>query len=440
MKKLLFACASLMLISSAMAADGADVKINGEIRARFSGQENLGFTKNSWDNRTEQRTKLGFTFTKSEDLTAQVTLLARGEWGNADTNSENISGELENDGQASVVVYEAWAFWKAMDNVSIKLGRGALDLADGTIVSKNDYEQNPYSFEGIAAMYFHELVNLSIFGVKGMNDDEAVSATVTNDADVNFYAAAADFKVAPEYLKTFNIMALQSKATGIGADLNDDGDFADAGETGIKDDKLRLSLTLAGDTNGIDYRGTYAMYTGERNIAGTKADHKASMYDLEVGYTMKDIMNLRVAALYHVDSGDSDLTAGDVETYDPFFYNKHDNAGRMDLIGWGNSTYIKLGVSLEPMEMLTAGIDYYMFQKTEKADNVYGTDGSGLGSEYTTSATEDDVGSEIDLWVKKVLSNGAEIRAHYGMFQAGDTFGANKEDVSEMEVSATFRF
>lgn len=423
MKKLLFACASLMLISSAMAADGADVKINGEIRARFSGQENAGFAEKSWDNETEQRTWIGFTFTKSEDLTARVTLVAAGTWGNeGDTNT---SGELANDADKGVVVYEAWAFWKAMDNFSIKLGRGALDLADGSVVSKNDYEQLPYSFEGVVGLYFHEMVNLSVFAVKGMNDNDT-----GDDADVNFYALAADFKVAPEFLKTFNVMALQSKATGINAIAADDSD-----------EKLRLSLTLAGDTNGVDYRGTYAMYSGEFTTSGTATDHKASMMDLEVGYTLKDVMNLRVAALYHTDSGDDNAATGDIETYDPFFYNKHDNAGKMDIVGWGNSTYIKLGASLEPMEMLTVGLDYYMFSKTEAADDVYGTDGSGLGTAIAgDSATDDDVGSEIDLWVKKVLSNGAEVHAHYGMFQVGDTFGATAKDVSEMEVGATFRF
>lgn len=425
MKKLLFACASLMLISSAMAADGADVKINGEIRARFSGAENKSspagaFTQNSWDNKTEQRTKIGFTFTKSEDLTAQVTLLARGTWGQEGTT--NNSGELENDTEAAVVVYEAWAFWKAMDNFSVKLGRGALDLADGSVVSKNDYEQNPYSFEGAAGMYFHEMMNLSVFAVKGMNDE-----TTTNSADVNFYAIAADFKVAPEYLKTFNVMALQSKATGIG------------GFAGAKDEKLRLSLTLAGATNAVDYRGTYATYSGETVSGATTTDSKASMMDLEVGYTMKDMMNLRIAALYHSDSGDSNTASGDNETYDPFFYEKHDNAGMMDLIGWGNSTYIKLGVALEPAEMVTAGLDYYMFSKTEENDGVYGTDGSGLGTAYATGA-DDDVGSEIDLWVKKTLSNGTQTWARYGMFKAGDAFGASPEDVNDFQIGATFKF
>ncbi len=417
MKKLLFVAAGLMIMSSAMAQSGADVKINGELRARFTGQENTPTGENSWDNETSQRTKIGFNFTKSEDLMAHVTLLAAGTWGNEGTT--NTSGQLTSDTDANVIVYEAFAFWKAMDNFSVRLGRGVLELADGSVVAKNDYMNKPYSFEGALGTYYHEMMDLNVFAVKGMND-----TTTTNSADVNFYGVSVNLKVAPEYLKMFNIHALQSKATGIG------------GFTGAKDERLRLGLTLAGDMSGIDYRGTYAMQKGETVVTGTTTDSKASMYDLEVGYTLKDVMGLRVSGIYHNDTGDS--TGGDDETYDSFYYDSHKNAGLMDIVGWGNLNYIKLGVAVEPAEMLTAGLDYYMFKKSEKADDIYGA-GNGVIA-LAGASTDDDIGSEIDLWAKKTLSNGAEIVARYGMFQAGDAWGTGKEDVSQYSVEATFRF
>ncbi|MES2768847.1 MAG: alginate export family protein [Bdellovibrionota bacterium] len=427
MKKLLFAFASLALISNAVAQEGADMKWNAEMRFRFTNTENEGFDKSANDNETQQRTKIGATMTKGEDLTATVTLLNASTWGNA--GAGNTSGELISNGSDSeIYVYEAFAFWKAMDNFALKIGRGALDLADGSVIAKNDWEQTPWSFEGAYGAYFTEWANIGLFGVKGMNDESG--ATVGgNTADINFYGLSVDVKNLPEWLKMVNIHALQSKATGVGGTLG-------------FDEKLRLGLTVKGDSSAVDYRLSYAMYDGETSVGGT-ADHEASMLDAEVGFSMPDVMNMRISALYHMDSGSS-ATATKNETYDAFFYERHANAGLMDIIGWGNSTYIKVGVALEPMEMTKVGLDYYMFTKTEKDDSVYNysaTSGTGnLTAIAGTAGTDDDVGSEIDVWATKMLSNGAELNARLGFFQAGDAFGTSPEDITQASLGATFRF
>lgn len=415
MKKLLFAFASLALISNAVAQDGADMKWNAEMRFRFNGVENAGMAEKSWDNETRQRTKLGVTMTKGEDLTATVTLLAASTWGNS--GNGNTSGDFtEATAESNVYVYEAFAFWKAMDNFALKIGRGALDLADGSVVAKNDYEQTPWAFEGVYGVYFTEFANIGVFGVKGMNDDS------TNDADINFYGASFDFKNLPEWLKMANFHLLQSKANGLAG-------------TGVADEKLRLGLTLKGDTSGVDYRATYAMYSGEQTSGATTTDNEASMIDAEVGYTLPDMMNMRIHALYHTDTGED--SGSDNTRYDAFFYEQHANAGLMDILDWGNLTYIKLGVALEPAEMTKVGIDYYMFTATEKADTTVGTTNAGT---VTTGGTDDELGSEIDIWATKTLSNGVDLNARIGMFQAGDAFGANPEDVTDFSLGATFRF
>src|SRR5690606_20659827 len=126
----------------------------------------------------------------------------------------------------------------------IKAGRGALDLADGTVVAKNDWEQLPYTFEGVYGAYFTEWANIGLFGVKGMTDGGSDVAP-----DVNFYGVSFDFKNLPEWLKMANLHVLQSKAT--------------ATVTNDKESVLRYGITLKGDSSGIDYRVTYAGQTGE---------------------------------------------------------------------------------------------------------------------------------------------------------------------------------
>jgi len=304
--------------------------------------------------------------------------------------------------------------------------------ADGSVVSKNDWEQTPWAFEGAYGVYFTEFANIGVFGVKGMNDDIGDDATTIaddNTADVNFYGLSVDLKNLPEWLKMVNIHALQSKATGI------DGTLLGLGAD-LQDEKLRLGLTVKGDTSGFDYRATYAMYSGELTDGATTTDNDASMIDAELGYTMADMMNMRVHALYHTDSGQD--SSSDNTRYDAFFYEQHANAGLMDVVGWGNLTYIKVGVALEPVEMTKVGVDYYMFTKTEKTDAIVGTSNAGLLT--NTGTTDDDLGSEIDVWATRALSNGAELNARIGMFQAGDAFGANAEDITDFSLGATFRF
>jgi hypothetical protein len=438
MKKILFAFASLALIQSAAAQDGADIKWNAEMRFRFTDTENTPVAKSAYDNETVQRTKIGATFTKGEDLTATVTLLNAATWGNAGTT--NTSGSLTSDTLESVTfVYEAFAFWKAMDNFALKIGRGALDLADGSVVSKNDWQQTPYAFEGASGVYFTDWANINIFGVKGMNDGidagpDGILGTaddVANTADVNFYGASLDFKNLPEAIKMLNFHIMESKATGI--------DGAPFLGPEVKDSKMRMGVTVKGDISAFDYRATYAMYTGEREDAGVTVDNKASMLDAEVGFALPDMMNMRLNVGYHTDSGDDDLATGDVKSYDPFFYEKHANAGLMDVVGWGNSTYIKAGVALEPMEMTKVGVDYYMFTKTEKNDFIYNdAHTNALGG--ITNTADDDVGSEIDVWATKALSNGAELNGRIGMFNAGKAWGTTNEDVTDFSLGATFHF
>jgi hypothetical protein len=427
MKKLLFAFASLALISSAHATDGADIKWNAEMRFRFDGVENAGFVTKSYDNQTVQRTKLGATLTKGEDLTATVSLLQASTWGN--NGDTNTSGDFTTDTTESLPwVSEAFVFWKAMDNFAVKVGRGAMDLADGSVVAKNDWLQHPWAFEGALGVYFTEWANVNAFAIKGMND------SATGTADVNFYGVSLDFKNLPEVIKMANLHILQSKATGI------DASAAIPTATNVKDSKTRVGVTVKGDAGAIDYRATYAMYSGEleSNVGAVgKLDNKASMLDAEVGFGLPDVMAMRISALYHMDSGDGNATDKKLERYDAFFYEQHANAGLMDILNWGNLTYLKAGIALEPMEMTKVGVDYYMFTKSEKADTTVGTANAGV---QTTLATKDDLGSEIDIWATKALSNGAELNARIGMFSAGDAFGTTAKDVTDFSLGATFHF
>src|SRR5690606_19755089 len=82
-------------------------------------------------------------------------------------------------------------------------GRGALELADGTVVSKNEFEQVPKSFEGVAGMFDFEFGKLSLIGVKGL--DTQAAGLSSKDAEANFYGLTFELKNLPEFLKLAHV-------------------------------------------------------------------------------------------------------------------------------------------------------------------------------------------------------------------------------------------
>jgi hypothetical protein len=193
---------------------------------------------------------------------------------------------------------------------------------------------------------------------------------------------------------------------------------------------------------GIDYKLDYAMYSGDSIAHGTttKTDIDASMWDATVGYSMPAMMNFHVWLGMHSDSG---TKSGETKhkTYNPFHYDAHENAGQMDILGWGNLTYQRVGVSINPTDDIGVNLEYLKFTKTEKTGDSYGNAGySDLATALTTTAGEDDLGNEIDLTVTKKYTNNFTTAASYRMFQAGDAFGSGADDASQIYLEGKLTF
>ena len=99
------------------------------------------------------------------------------------------------------------------------------------------------------------------------------------------------------------------------------------------------------------------------------------MFDLMVGYGLPETMGLKVSAGYHMDSGD-DTADGTQNQYQTLYYDKHNYAGLMDVLRWGNLSYWNINASMMPMEDIEVGLGYYMFSKTKSGGAT--TFGSGF--------------------------------------------------------------
>lgn len=437
MRKLL-AIVSVLALGQAANAE-SNFSTSAEYRTRVqndmntSAAKNGGVTQNEW----EHRLKVGLGYNLGEKLSLNTTLIHNSIWGQEGalgTTGATDMGGIRNgvgDDQNMLLVNEAYATWAISDSTSLRFGRGSFTVADGSVISENDWERNPYAFEGAMITHDMEFGRLSGFFVKFA--DFARGTNAIEDPEVNAYGLSLDIKAVPDAIKMLNLHAIKVNQDELDAS-------AMAGQ-----DIMRYGVTVGGETSGVDFNFTYAMVSGEhvseRATGGSAAnqDISSTMMDLKLGYTLEDVMGLRVGFDYHTDSGSSSATKD--ETYDSFYYQMHQNAGKMDIFRWGNLTYMGVNLSVKPMENTTVGVDYYIFSRTEKKDNTVNLGRNANGFAGVLVADEDDLGTEIDVWASHKYDNGLEIKARYSMFTAGDAYKGSAEDtysLAFLEAKATF--
>lgn len=411
MKRLVLMVATLGIATAAMAQD-ADIKNSGEFRLRYHNvMDKTGASGNSADNHAgfNQRFKWNITARKGENLQAMLSVLHGARWGyNTTDGTSSAAGTGTNapdtaDAQNLLLVNRAWGWWKSSDTLSFKFGRMGIEIADGAVFSENDWEANPTAHEGVMGMWDMDFAKVALFGVKNI-ELENNGAGAGTDPENNFYGVSLDLKNMPEAIKTANIHVVSFALNG--------------GATAADSTSMQhIGATVGGDVAGFLYKGTLGYQTGKVSAA-TSTDINAMMYDLMAGYGLPEMMGLKISAGYHMDTGDKAGTATKDEGYNPLFYDRHNYAGLMDVVGWGNLTYMNVNASIMPMETVEAGIGYYMFSNTEAGTAnanapFFGTD---------AGSTNKDLGSELDVYANKAYDNGLKIGARYSTFMVGKYF------------------
>ncbi len=448
MNKLLLVLTGLALAGNAFAADDTQLKFNGEIRARYHNQMNVNGMKGGGQptenqNKWEQRSLFGITANKGENFTGHLKFLNASTWGRDTTTGDLGTTDISRTGQDNtVVMLESWVWWKTNDMMSLRFGRGGMTIADGSVISTNDYEQVPRVFEGVMGSFDFGFAALNVFGVKaaelGTGAASAAGGGFVNayDRESNFSGLSFDFKNLPDALKMANVhVIMETQDVGAGASAS----------TANGKSNTRYGITLGGDTNNFDYKGTYAGVSGKNRAADPNNDVKvnASMMDFAVGYTLAEMMSMRFGLVYHMDSGDNDDDTKTLNTYDAFHYNKHDYAGKMDMVGWGNLTYVGGNFTMTPADRTNVGLEYLVF--TRSSDKSAATMTGGIAAPGTNSDKKD-IGSELDIWADHSYTDAFSMGARIGMFTPGEylmysgTTKTEKEGVTDFMVTGTYKF
>jgi hypothetical protein len=432
-----FAALTILSVSAAKAADDVEFKWSGEFRARYENdmhttgyKDYLGGDSYSGFN---HRFKLNMTARKGENTSATISLInadatsgTKG-WGtgNSATTGPNGAGVKDTNSTSNLLlVNRAWGWWKANDSLSFKFGRVGLEFADGSVFAENDWEQVPTSHDGVVGAWDMDFSKVTFFGIR--NTDGGIGY-YNNDAQTNTWGLVFDLKNMPAAIKTAEVYFLQ-----INTDEPNGVPTTTAPLTGVNNQ--RVGIAVGGDVSGFLYKADGAYVFGKNKVdtsatPGTEVDHtvSASMYDLMVGYSMPSAMGFKITANYHSDTGDKG-DADKTQQYDPLYYDRHNHAGLMDVLRWGNLNYWDAVASIMPMDDLEVGLGYYMFNRTETTGTT--NFGPGInGTTYGTSPalngtvvadTDKGLGSEIDLYANKAFDGGIKVGARLGAFMPGN--------------------
>ncbi|MES2965482.1 MAG: alginate export family protein [Bdellovibrionota bacterium] len=434
MKRIALLVGVLAMTAAANAQD-AEFKNGGEFRVRYENDVNrTGQEAGLQQANTHARMKWNVTARKGEKTQAFLSLIHNSQFGTgtggtngtmgAATNVDTTSGTATNQGN-SLVVSRAWGWWKASDSVALKVGRMGIEIADGAVFSEDDYFAYPITFEGLNAAFDSGFAAFNFWAVKTA---ENAPNNNNSDPETNRYILSADLKNMPEVVKMANVHLVQTNAD----------QTAGAGSANWQ----HLGFTFGGDAGAIMYKATGAFQMGQfAKTAAADQKINANMFDVMVGTAMPETMGLKVSLGYHMDSGnDGAATADKTELYQTLSYDSHNYAGLMDVVQWGNLSYLNLNASIMPAEDLETGIGFYMFSKTKENGGVT----AGPGYNGPAAGAKKDLGNEIDLFANKSYGNDMKIGARIGMFMPGaaikDATPGTDKTLTDFLVQASMGF
>jgi hypothetical protein len=438
MRRLLAFVALVSFLPTANAQDKgkAEFSPSAEFRARYNWAQNGDGTEHN-DSNVQDRMKFGANYKANEKLSAHATVLHAATFGQ-DVNTTAVGNTNTNAADNVLMVNEAYANWMFSDDLSFKFGRQTYQIADGSLIAVNDWEQDPTAFEGLVGNWEAEFGRFQLIAFK---QRELGVSTGAKDGEHNLYGLNFDLKTMPNWLKAVNVHVLKDNADAVAAATTDVHSATSL--NGL--DVVRYGVMGSFTFQMIDLKLNYEGTSGKVKTAGagnaiTSVDAKGTMMQAEVGAKFDGFMGSRVFVGYHQDSGAKSGKAGDA--YDNFFYEKHDNAGLMDLVNWGNLTYLTVGLTLKPGDNTDAGIMWHNFSRTEKGAGSTGD--SNVFANAGKDDTKDAIGNEIDVWGEHRYDGGLSTVLRVGYFTAGDYLknGAAKsnEDILQVMVEGKLTF
>ena len=422
-----------------------------------------------WDSRSpdyrviEQRTTLNVRADFTQDVSAFIEFDSFDAWGE-DFRSNYLTGiDARADTRDDVELYQGYI---EADNVfgapvRVRVGRQELVFGGGWLIGNNSAlpEFTGLSFDAVRATYTDDLFSVDAFWAKLVEIN-----ALEEDGDTDLYGVYAGYHgIENVTLDAFwfwlrDAEGLSDTASGFfGHWLGDRLGLNDYEATSLH----TVGVHAAGKLDGFDFTANAAYQFGDASLEGSlfkpyfygdnKADFDAWAGDADLGYTF-DIAwkpRVHVGAAYIGGEDNRGISFSDWikpwapwirpnasvsfnrlfsnTVYSPFF----DEMGELS-----NFWMVHGGVSAHPMESVEAGLDasYFGVLDTFDLPRFFRAGHTPVlfarGFSFMTKKSGDDLGWELDLWLKYHYSKDLTIEAGWSHLFTGD--GLAKGNFNDM--------
>ena len=465
------ALVAFMPVAHAQDKGKSDFTHSAEFRVRDTFEQNESGNSAqapAHHNGIDQRFKLGVGFKANEKFSVNGTFIQSAAWGQSGTEVlADRAGLTTGDQTNFLSVNEAYATWQMTEMFRMRFGRQNFSFGDGSVMSVNDWQRQPYAFDGVTANYELDFGRFQAFAFKyrdfmGPTGYSSGVTASTSDPQHDAFGLVFDLKTMPEWLKTVNAYVIQDKADGVSIPGGSIGSTGNTIQTNQGQNALRYGALVGGAFSIVDVKVGYNMVTGKNvdygSVAGVgqvvnpSRTINENMLQAEVGVNFPNLMMSRFYVSYHQDSGTSQGDLGHKSnTYDAYLYDRHSGSGMMELVGWGNLTDVAIGWTGKPTDATDVGLTYNMFSKTQSADGInagyYGTNlfaTNGTAVNCTGSNCHSAIGDEIDVWAEHRYDTGLSMMARVGYFMPGsqlkDPVYNRSSSITQVMVQGKFTF
>jgi hypothetical protein len=416
-------------IKNIQVSDNVNVSLGGEIRLREEVWRDFGFSDSNDDEFLLYRVFLHSDWRIGDSWRVFV----QGKF--ADVDHRDLPG-----GQRDALDADEGDIWNTFieynrdvknKDVTVRLGRQELQLGKQRLVSPLDWANNRRIFDGLNV------------NVTSKANPWKLDAFVTRPVmvDANSFNDSNDDAVFGGVYFTRNF-----KEKKITLDAYLLGLFTDS-DAAVEQDRYTLGTRIAGPISGSE-RFSYDVETAVQFGDQEDSDIFAWMATAEVTYRRNDLSwKPWITAGVDYASGDSDPTDGDVETFNHLFPLGHAYLGFIDAVGRQNIVDLRATVGAWPIpkKLMVRGDVHYLVLADDN-DGLYNA-GGGLSrppflAGTMTPANEDEVGVELDLLAKYLISSRMDLVVGYSHFFAGDYISDTgpDEDIGFFYSQLTFKF
>lgn len=428
-RKLLSFCAFLLVIGGfpqfntawSQQINPTYIQWSGNYRSRFESLHRPAGVSGQKTNRFAHQLILSANFQAQESLKFKASLLGFDTWGKEYAGYAGYPYTEETTPQI-IHLYEAFANWGFSSGVSFQMGRFPFEIGNGALFSKNLDDDLPTRFDGGFFQYESDVVKFQLGGF-AISDWRSATSNF-NDQDYKTYFLNSDLKILQPFFKniSFTFLILDK----------DEKTLTDLGGIILpKEEKEVYAASLTGETGRVFYSMDGAIQQGENHT--TTQSIEANMLHARVGAVAFSPWKLSFYLQGHRDTGDRSDSADKNETYDPLFYNHFQNAGKMNLLGWGNLTYFSLGISWILKRNYNFFLEYNKFYRTSATAGTFGLGPSGgapivwdTGSltdgPYNNSLNSDEryIADEVDFTFEYQAEDGLRFQSITGLFIPGN--------------------